>query len=165
LGSGKKALPFFIMGTIINLLRNFENLDTDAITEAAVNQTKGELQDKNKAQLMAGFDKTGAKIGDKKPYASSYYAFYKANLNPLPGLGNPDLHLTGDWQDEMSIEVSGESIIQNSANDKDAELIEKYGPEIYGLGGQFKEDYLEEDLRPAFNKGIELATGLKIGYG
>jgi len=150
------------MGTFVDLQRSFEALDTEAIAEKAVEETKEDLLALNKKQLLAGYDKNGELIGDKKPYANAHYAFFKANMNPLPGLGNPDLRLTGSFQDEFDIEISGERILQGSSDEKAGELEQKYGEEIYGLGGKFKVEYVDENLRPAFQREITKATGLNF---
>lgn len=149
------------MGTFTQLQAKFEQLNTDKIASDAVDQTKESLIALNKKQLLAGFDKEGNLIGDKKPYQSKDYAFYKANINPLPGLGNPDLHDTGAFFAGFEVEVQDQDIIEDSTDEKSAELQEKYG-EIFGLGGEYKEQYIDESLRPAFAKGIEQATGLKL---
>lgn len=137
-------------------------MNTDVISEKAIEETADDLQRINKEQLLAGYDKKGELIGSKKPYQNPDYAFYKANKNPLPGLGNPDLFDTGAFYEGFETIVQGDSIIQDSTDEKAPELEAKYGEDIFGLGGKFKEEYLDESLRTAFKRAIESATGLKF---
>lgn len=149
------------MNTIANLMRKFQDLDIDKISQAAVSETAEDLAEQNRLQLHAGYNKDGALIGDIKPYQSDTYAFYKANKNPLPGLGNPDLEDTGAFYAGIQVTVNGDIITEDSTDEKSPELQDKY-KDIFGLGGEFKTDYVNESLRPAFKAQIEEATGLKL---
>lgn len=149
------------MNTIANLMRKFQSLDIDEISREAVSETTEDLADQNRAQLHAGYNRDSQLIGDLKPYASDTYAFYKANKNPLPGLGNPDLEDTGAFYAGIQVTVNGDIVNEDSTDEKSPELQEKY-KDIFGLGGEFKTDYVNDSLRPAFKAGIEEATGLKL---
>ena len=79
--------------TIVSLAEKFNSLNTDKIINESLNETKDEFKSINKEQLRAGKTNTGKNIAPK--YRSKKYALAKNQMNPLPGLGNPDLHLTG----------------------------------------------------------------------
>ena len=147
------------MPTIGAMLRRIEKLNTDEVIEEAFENTAKEFLDTNKEQLNEGFDATGKHL---KKYASKKYASMKNSMNPAPGLGNPDLKLTGAFQRGWVLSVASGQLNQGSMDEKGIRLEEKYG-KIYGLYGPFKQDYLNEFLSPTINKKITAITGLAFG--
>lgn len=148
------------MATIAGLYRRFQAFDGAKAAEAAMSATTVPLLAINKEQMKAGYNRFDEKIGDSKPYKNADYAFEKYRLNPLPGLGNPDLDLTGSFQAEMAAIVANGTLSIKSADPKNDKLTSEY-PDIFGLGGPFKVKYLSEDLRPAFSNLVFLAVGIK----
>lgn len=142
------------MGTVLSLLKKFEELDTGIIAVQSIEETADEMADKNKDQLLHGFNSSGELIGDTKPYQSADYAFEKYNKNPLPGLGNPDLKDEGSFYAGIRIEVSGAVIKTESTDSKNEELEAKYKGAL-GLNKESKVEYIKESLRPVFFKKIK----------
>lgn len=146
--------------TIKGLYRKVEQIDNDKIIGNAFESTVDDLAEENKKQLFEGFDKTGEKISRK--YSNNKYARVKNEMNPLPGLGVPDLKVTGAFYRGIRVDYQGGKLITASSDEKGTDLEEKYA-DIYGLGGEFKKEFIKNSLRPALNKEITAATGLKFG--
>jgi len=54
-------------------------------------------------------------------------------MNGLAGFGNVDLILTGAWSNSLFPIKKGDGFFFDSSNDKNSELISKYGLDILGL--------------------------------
>ncbi|HYD90288.1 MAG TPA: hypothetical protein VEA37_02235, partial [Flavobacterium sp.] len=72
--------------------QKFKELDFRQITGDALEATKSEIVEYQKAQMLHGEDVNGGKIGK---YKSKDYARRKFNMNPLAGYGNVDLRYKG----------------------------------------------------------------------
>ena len=147
------------MSTISSLLQKFQSLDTDEIINESFVATTSQFEDTQRLQLMAGKTKTGDPISPS--YMSPKYAAAKNEMNSLPGLGVPDLNLTGAFHEEIDMEVGNDSLDIISKDSKGPELEDKY-KDIFGLGTNFKTDYLEI-LSPVINEKISNFTGLPFG--
>lgn len=148
------------MATIRGLYNRVSTFDASKAAENAMNATSGDLITINKEQMNAGYNRFDEKIGDSQPYKSADYAFDKYRQNPLPGLGNPDLNLTGSFQSLLSAVIGSGIVSIKSADPKNDELLKKY-PDIMGLGGPYKAQYLIDFLRPAFAQQVYLGIGIK----
>jgi len=145
--------------TILGLLNKFETLDTDVVITQAMQATEQDLAEANRDQLFNGFDRDGKRLNR---YRSDVYARKKNSRNPLPGYGNPDLRNTGAFYQGIRVTVNGNTVEVGSSDDKEEQLQVKYG-NIFGLGGPFKDGYLDQNLGPAIRQKITAATGLKFG--
>lgn len=135
------------------------SIDHKKIASESIEETSEQLSDANRKQLREGFDRTGKRL---RKYRSPKYARAKYGMNPLPGLGNPDLKLTGKFHREIKTSVTGETIVTASTDGKALMLEKSYGPNIYGPGGNYKNEYINEDLRPVWQNKIEMLTGLRF---
>lgn len=147
------------MLTISSLSEKFKALNTDKVIDESLNETKDEFKAINKQQLKAGKTNTGENVAPK--YRSRKYASAKNQMNPLPGLGNPDLFLTGAFYEGIDVEVGKDVFDIISKDEKGPELENKY-KDIFGLGNNFKKKYLDEDLGPTVQKKISNFIGLKF---
>ncbi len=120
---------------VINETINILNRSTD--------QIKGFITE----ELSKGFDAEGKKIGDRKPYKSEKYAQFKTQLNPLPGKGNPDLKLRGNFYDGIKVEVQGQDLVAEGVDFKTPILEARYG-DVVGFNPVVRERIVEEILRP-----------------
>lgn len=141
--------------TIKDYRDKFKAIDPKKATQAAIEATQRSYIELQKSQLYAGFTVAGTKIGDLTPYKSPAYAIYKANKNPLPGLGNPDLYDEGNEYDGITTEVGSDRISVFSTDSKDPDLQRKYPGALAGLGGPFKAQYIK-DLQPVLIKQFKL---------
>ena len=145
--------------TISALKNKFETLNTDAIIDESLKQTMPEFENIQKKQLSSGLTNKGEKIAPK--YRNNKYAASKAALNPLPGLGTPDLNLTGAFYAGIDAEV-GKDVIDIISKDAKGPALESKYPNIFGLGTSFKTDYLDNDLRPLVHQKITNFLGLSF---
>ena len=163
------------MKTIRNLLRKIEALDPDRICEDAVDNTRWQLLSLNKDQMYAGKTRTGADIGPTyldDPYfksraAAQRYSDWKDYITP-PTTGRrkgiPNLFINGFFYGSITVTVANDRIHEQSNWRSTGSKIEQEHPGIYGLGGDYKDRYLEQFLRPEFKKLMEGGTGLKMEF-
>ena len=141
------------MSTIHEMLRRVKSIDLQAIGVAIIVDSKPELLQLNKDQLMNdGVDKNSKKL---KSYASNSYAVRKNRMNPFPGLGTPDLYLTGGFQNSFTLKINSKSSFEIfSTNGKSNDLTKKYGKNIFGLTENSKTEYQREVMAPELIKGV-----------
>lgn len=144
------------MATINSLLQKFQALDTDEIINESLVETVPQFEETQRLQLMAGKTKSGDPI--EPVYLSNKYAAAKNEMNSLPGLGVPDLRLTGAFYEGIDVEVGNDDLDIISKDSKGPQLENKYA-DIFGLGTDFKSDYLDI-LRPVVNEKISNFVGL-----
>jgi hypothetical protein len=153
------SINIIYMLTISKLIANFKALNTDVLIQESLTETMPAFEKVQKEQLKAGKNNKGETIAPK--YRNKKYAIAKATQNPLPGLGTPDLFLTGKFYAGIDAEVGNGVIDIISKDDKGPALEDKY-PAIFGLGTDFKKEYLDKDLRPLVHKKISTFTQLKF---
>jgi len=115
----------------------FQSLKTvrNDLPEKAL-QIVAEVQDEiikynTEKQLMLGIDNQGRKLSPK--YSRVRYARAKNSRNPLPGLGTPDLNLTGSFHSNFYLVMKGNEFSFLSSDEKADKLTAKYGNSIFGL--------------------------------
>ena len=89
------------MATIKQLRDSYRKIKVQEQVQQALRVTQRSYIALLKAQLYAGFNVYGRKMGEEPygAYVLPAYAIEKERMNPLPGLGNPDLFLTGAFYD------------------------------------------------------------------
>jgi hypothetical protein len=143
------------MATIGKIATKFRALNTDEVVTAAFRTSTDGFTEEQKKQLYAGFDKEGKRL---QKYRNNKYARVKNEMNPGPGLGNPDLYVTGAYFGGIKTNVQGLSLHIESSDAKGPELETKYKP--YGLGGGYKQEFIRGIYRPNFRKQVRLKTGV-----
>lgn len=156
------------MRTINSLLKAVEKIQIQLVCEIAVDQTKENLLSLNRQQMFDGKTETGGDISPsylEDPYFKSResaqrYSDWKDKITPNPKRkkGVPNLFIVGTFHDSISIEVAGSSIKFQSSFEKASAIVSKFSGNIYGLGGEYKADYIVTDLSPA--TGVELVKQL-----
>jgi hypothetical protein len=147
------------MLTISSLSAKFQSINTNNIIDESMDETKDSFEKLNIDQMNHGFRNDGKQI--VPDYKSTAYAKKKQAMNPLPKFGTPDLHLTGSFQSQLNAIVEGEVIKIFSNDEKGPDLENRY-KNIYGLGNDFKTQYLDKDLGPTVKKKITDFIGLKF---
>lgn len=142
-----------------SLIDKFKSLDTDKIIMDSFNDTHKSFEDRQRDQLSKGYTNDGKKISPK--YRSRKYAHAKNEMNPIPGLGTPDLRLTGAFYAGIDMDTGKNSLDIISKDEKGPELEHKY-KNIFGLGGVHKSQYLKESFGPKMRGKISKFTGLKF---
>ena len=151
------------MATAIDLIDNLKALDVKSIARTVMQRNADAFSEANREQMMEGKRRDGKNIGDSPGnyYLSLMYARDKQNKNSKAGFMNPDLRLTGSFQDSMYMNVKGDDIIMDSTDSKTWDLVKKYGDTIFGLNEKSKEPFLDI-LTPDFQAEITKQTGLKF---
>jgi hypothetical protein len=81
--------------------KRIQAINLDELKMQAVEAEAGRILTLNKEQLNKGETWKGSKI--KPKYKSPYYSRKKNKLNSVPGLGVPDINLSGKLQNRMNI--------------------------------------------------------------
>lgn len=147
------------MSDISSIIEKLEALDVDQLAEEAMRKSEEALTDLNKKQLYAGFDRDGQRL---LQYRSPVYSEVKHRMNPLPGEGNPDLYATGSFYRGLYARVNGNTVEIESTDSKNDDLEKKYHEKIKGLGGIFKEEFIEDHLQPNLLSIVSEKTGLIV---
>lgn len=148
------------MGTIFALNDRIQAVNIRATIVKSVDETKYAPPSIIRSQLHYGEDGTGHQISPK--YKSEGYAISKEDLNPVPGLGTPDLFLKGDFTNNIEevVNQSSYSFTLDSTDYKAPKLELEYGPQIYDMNQQNKEYYATEILKPRLIENLKNQLGL-----
>lgn len=118
---------------------NEQNIKTQ--TENIIHLNAPEVIKMVKNRLRYGQGVNGGIVGK---YASNEYAIMKNRQNPLAGLGNVDLFLTGSLSDNITLRKRGSSFEIYSTDYKYESLADKYGAEEFGLTDEQMQEFLHE---------------------
>jgi hypothetical protein len=133
------------MTTISRYATNFAKIDIQAQLPSLIEQVGDEAVAYNQQQLYrSSVDRFGKSL---TKYTSLSYALKKYQRNPLPGLGRPDLNLTGTLYRGMYLKVDRKSFYLGSYDAKESKVERKYGKDIWGLTRESK-GRLSRDVRP-----------------
>lgn len=142
--------------TIDDLLDIIKKVDVSFEAQEAIDQTKRGIITRQKDQLLHGQRPDGSLIGK---YKSADYAKKKNAMNPLAGYGNMDWKFKGDLYNEIFVDVREDGFVIDSADPKAASLEQRLG-DPFGLQQKNQQDYIDNELEPAFLERIHEATGL-----
>lgn len=148
------------MTTILGMIRKFESIKLRAQVPIIIEETKDVLISLNQEQLLKGVDSNGETL---LPYRNQNYALYKNSLNPLAGMGTPDLKLSGQFFKEWVVKVSNSEMEFDSNDSKTPNLVKKYGDTVFGLSEESRKTYTFGAFYDGVRKHIEEKTGLKFG--
>lgn len=138
------------MATVNDMIRRMKSLSVKDVSYKSVVDTKETVTDIQKEQMSHGLDAEGNKIAPK--YRRMRYALAKFAVNPLAGLGVPDLRLTGAFYAGFQTKVTPETFATISTDEKNDVLIKKYDP--FGLDPESKAEYAGK-LKPVLVKNIK----------
>lgn len=159
------------MGTILDLLKRVESVDTDKICIEVMEHNADVLNDINKQQLYDGKGNDGQDLAPtylNDPYfktreAAQRYSDWKDKITPSsvrkPGV--PNLYINGYYHNSRKVAISGTRIL-HTATYKGLEIKTKYADKLDGLAGDYKIEFVNDHLRPAFKTTMENATGLRF---
>jgi hypothetical protein len=144
------------MATVSQVIRNVRAVGQQEIAQESIQATAPQYLEKQKAQLSEGLNKDGSPILPK-------YAPRTVQIKKRKGQRTDVVTLrdTGDFYQDTFLDVRDSSFVIDSANPKTQDLLDKYGEDIFGIGGDFKASYVNEDLKPVFQKSIKQAMKLK----
>lgn len=145
------------MGTIRGLYDRIAALDTDKVSATAIEETKDTIEELNLEQMYAGQNADGGEI---LPEYTPLTRFLKQEK------GQPHDRVTladeYNFYHGVRVEVVDDKVVTDSTDGKSQMLQEKYGKNIFGLNVNHKSIYIENTLRPAFARNIEMLTGLTM---
>ncbi len=157
------------MSTVLQTINALESLNIKEMAISAIEKNLQDMVTLNQAQLYEGKATSGKRF---RRYAGRQYADVKNQMNPRPGLGNPDLYLTGNFYRAIFAELEGDNIIMDSTDEKSGLLQSKYdgnspgqlsadgeGSNIFGLTRENWELFRDK-CREDFCKEFEKRTGL-----
>lgn len=149
------------MATIFDVLENAKRVSENArgVTVGIIEDHEGVITGYNKDQLLHGFDRFGERF---QPYGSLFYAIEKNRQNPLAGMGNPDLNLTGAFYRGFFVSITGMTFKISSTDQKRSDLEEKYGPTMFGLSNTSLASYSKNEFFSEFKTFIENTLKLKM---
>lgn len=139
------------MRTIAGMLRSVKKVDIDEEVRQTFYDTRDQLVDEQQKQIISGLRSDDKPIFNVQTGSDEYspgYAKKKGKKKPI------DLHLTGDFQGNIFIDVRDTEIIIDSADTKSGDLQKKYGGEVFGLNTPHKQAYIDL-TKPVFITRIE----------
>lgn len=159
--------------TLHELQRRLNNFDLVNILSECVDETGDELIELNREQLLHGRDKHGDYLSPKysedpyfkTPESAKRYAQWKASIEPKRDkpFDVPNLFITGRYHRSIDITV-GPTTYDITSSDPNASSIEsKFSEDVYGLGGEFREMYIEDQLFERLKSKVTKRLGFKFG--
>lgn len=160
--------------TILSLYQKVQNLEaqTDQLITSSLEKTKEALLDQNREQLLAGKSRDGKDLSPtylEDPYFKSResaqrYSNWKDRITPNPNRkqGVPNLFINGRLHNAFEVKIQGQNVFYSANVPYGAKVEEKFTDKIYGLGGVYKREYLNESLGPVFRLSITSIIGLKF---
>jgi len=141
--------------TITGLYNKVSTMDTSKVIDSAFDQTLEKLADVNRERMNDGVKADGSIMPNYSPVSVNVFGYPPGPIK---------LKATGAFQAKIGVKRKGNVLSTESSDEKNfmLESTERYSP-IFGTSGSYKKQFLDEALRPALNKGITLATGLKFG--
>ena len=141
------------MASIRQMLRKFEQLDTDSIIQDVMIESQDKMADLNAEQINSGIKADGSVMPDY-----SFRSVFQYGKPPGP----IKLRDTGAWQQGLYARVEGDKVVFASSDSKNDKLIDKYGVQIVGLSEKFKIEVIRESIRPGIKEKMFVATGLMM---
>src|SRR5688500_10605132 len=152
---GFGQLVFAFMATVFALYDMLKSIDRHAVIDTAIKETSDVIADLNGEQINKGVRADGSEI--TPTYSNLTIEIKRSKGQPTDRVTLRD---TGKFYRGIRSEVIGDKIVTESTDDKNEKLVKKYGKKIFGLGDQYKREYLKEHLNPLFRKKIHSELGL-----
>ena len=126
---------------VTTIVNNIEKYKSNSIDDALPY-----LADLNIEQRLKGLNADGQLI--TPGLRSEAYANAKKSRGGRAPFGTPDLKDTGDFNSGQFVKKQGKTLLFSSTDDKNKDLVEKYGEEIHGLNEESREEALNDQLIP-----------------
>ena len=130
-----------LMRTLSSLISAVESLNLNNLIMESMDQASPTYLEQQKEQMGYAVNEKGQTIGK---YLSAAYARKKNQMNPNAGYGNVDLRLTGSFYEAMEAKAQPDGMNIDSTDQKSQMLQQKYGSDIFGLFGEWKEPFVEK---------------------
>lgn len=158
--------------TIAGMKQRFEALNVDQVIYDSMKESENDIRDLNLEQMYDGKTNEGIDIRPsylEDPYwndkggqaAAQAYSDWKDRITPNPRRtkGTPNLFINGYYHSSISVLVIGDKIVWNSTFNQEPDIRGRF-KNIYGLGGRYKNLFLEIYLMPVLKENMFNATGL-----
>ena len=152
------------MADIREVYEIWSNIDFDTLVDESIKENEPEIIDAQVDQMKHGLNADGSLIGQ---YATtpggepSEYAKAKNAQNSLPGLGNVDLILTGDFSENIILKYDKTFIQPISTDEKNEKLTtgnQGYGANVFGLMKEKLAELVQNSILPTFLKRFRIAA-------
>lgn len=160
--------------TLHELQRRLKGFDIISELAGSVEETKEEMLELNRMQLLRGLDSEGDYLSPKyseDPYFKSKesakrYAEWKKRIEPIKTdrpEDVPNLYIIGVFHSKIGVDVgASEYTFSNSASFSSG--VESKFKNIYGLNPESKsETYIPDYLLPSIKKRVTNKLGFKFG--
>lgn len=127
------------MCTILEMMKRLEVIDMQEVTIESLEDGRDILIDWQKEQLNAGKRSDNESI--IPPYAQRTIKYKQAKGAPYDRV---TLYDKGDFYAGIFVDVRSTSFIIDSTDEKTGDLIGKYSPLIFGLGGLYKLGFVQD---------------------
>ena len=141
------------MSTIGTLLNKLKTLNSDNVIDKAFDNTATDLANVIRERMNDGKRSDGTTMPNYSQVSQKVYGYPDEPIK---------LKATGAFQAGIVAKRDGNVIHEDSTDSKNGMLVARYGDAIFGTGGDYKKQYLNDSYRPAFNKIIMDLTGLKF---
>jgi hypothetical protein len=139
------------MATLKEMSRRMKGLNLFKIYQEIIKEETETILNLNRDQLLKGKTSKGQKI--KPKYKNKAYAKKKKGLNTKPGLGTPDLKLSGAFHASFTLKNKSGTFVYGAKAAHSKFLIPKYD-DIFGLDPKNTKLFLDRDFIEAYNKAI-----------
>lgn len=137
---------------IDQLISNAESLNIHEIVGDSLEDTKNQITEYQKGQMLHGLRSDGEKIGK---YKNLNYARIKYNqFSPLAGYGFVDLAYKREFFRGIQTRIYSGYVTITSTDSKTEKLIKDYSEKIFGLNPEYAGEYSEIYLGPLVTKRI-----------
>lgn len=158
------------MATALDMLENFRAIDLTVTSEGVLNSISELAVASNRHQLFDGKLSTGEDLSPtyledpwfKSKESAQRYSDWKDEITPNTRRkkGVPNLFINGAFHESIEVQAKGGGLLYKSSFFRASSIESKFGLNIYGLGGEYRDYYLEEVLEPEWQNRIESETGL-----
>jgi hypothetical protein len=158
------------MATALDMLNIFKAMNITDIAEEVLNKTSPVALEANKDQLFDGKLSTGEDISPtylEDPYFKSKesaqrYSDWKDAITPnnRRKKGVPNLFINGAFYQSIEVQAKGGGLLYHSSFYAASDIESKFSDNVYGLGGEYRDEYLDNNLVPKWQQRIESETGL-----
>ena len=143
------------MATIKDITDRVARLNLRAEVPNIIEETKGDLVEAQREQMLAGKRSDGKQIGE----------YSQATIIIKIEKGQEWRYVTlfdqGDFQENILASVKGDRITWDSTDHKTAKLVDDYGEAIFGLNKDKMGEYTREVFQPTLKKYVHDQMGLK----
>lgn len=144
--------------TLHELQRRLTAFDIASEVQDSIVATTDAIAELNRGQMFIGKRSDGTEI-------LPTYSDMTIEIKELKGQPSDRVTLrdTGDFQDNIFVDVNSESFVIDSSDEKTAKLEKKYGDKILGLSKESKsEEYIPLYFLPELQKRITGKLGFKF---